>query len=87
MVRVGEFKQFDGCAVLDYKRDADAVGWAVGRNQNFSANQFGVEISHFKRDVRNMPNQIWNCCVRFETHPFHAEVTFVVADDEQFQVF
>ncbi len=30
MVGVGEFEQFDGCAVFDYERDADAVGWAVG---------------------------------------------------------
>jgi hypothetical protein len=34
MVGVGEFEQFDGRAVFDYERDADAVGWAVGRNQD-----------------------------------------------------
>jgi hypothetical protein len=33
MVGVGELEQFDGRAVFDYERDADAVGWAVGRNQ------------------------------------------------------
>jgi hypothetical protein len=32
MVGVGEFEQFDGRAVFDYERDADAVGRAVGRN-------------------------------------------------------
>jgi hypothetical protein len=30
MVEVGEFEQFDGRAVFDYEREADAVGWAVG---------------------------------------------------------
>ena len=52
MVGVGEFEQFDGRAVFDYERDADAVGWAVGRNQDFAASKLGGEISHFKRDVR-----------------------------------
>jgi len=33
MVGIGEFEQFNGRAVLDDERDADAVGWAVGRNQ------------------------------------------------------
>ena len=37
MVGVGEFEQFDGRAVFDYERDADAVGWAVRRNQDFAA--------------------------------------------------
>jgi hypothetical protein len=49
MVGVGEFEQFDGRAVFDYERDADAVGWAVGRNQDFAASQLRGEISHFKR--------------------------------------
>ena len=35
MVGVGEFEQFDGRAVFDYERDADAVGWAVGRGSGF----------------------------------------------------
>ena len=39
MVGVGEFEQFDGRAVFDYERDADAVGWAVGSNQDFAASQ------------------------------------------------
>jgi len=41
MVGVGEFEQFDGRAVFDDKRDADAVGWAVGRNQDFAASKLG----------------------------------------------
>jgi hypothetical protein len=55
---VGEFEQFDGRAVFDYERDADAVGWAVRRNQDFAASKLGGEISHFKRDVRNVPDEI-----------------------------
>ena len=51
MVGVGEFEQFDGRAVFDYERDADAVGWAVGRNQDFAASKLGGEISQFKRDA------------------------------------
>src|ERR1700691_1229701 len=39
MVGVGEFEQFDGRAVFDYECDADAVGWAVGRNQDFAASK------------------------------------------------
>ena len=54
MVGVGEFEQFDGRAVFDYEREADAVGWAVGRNQYFAASKLGGEISHFKRDVRKL---------------------------------
>jgi hypothetical protein len=56
VVGVGEFEQFDGRAVFDYECDADAVGWAVGRNQDFEASKLGGEISHFKRDVRNVPD-------------------------------
>ena len=37
VVGVGEFEQFDGRAVFDYERDADAVGWTVRRNQDFAA--------------------------------------------------
>jgi len=87
VVRVGEFEQFDGRAVFDYERDADAVGWAVRRNQDFAASKLGVEISHFKRDVRKVPDEIRDRCVRFETHPLHAEFAFLVADDKDFQVF
>ena len=87
VVRVGEFEQFDGRAVFDYERDADAVGWAVRRNQDFAASKLGVEISHFKRDVRNLPDEIRDRRVRFETHPLHAELAFLVADDKEFQVF
>jgi len=58
VVEVGEFEQFDGGAVFDYERDADAVGWAVRRNQDFAASKLGGEISHFKRDVRNVPDEI-----------------------------
>lgn len=87
VIGVGEFEQFDGCAVFDYERDADAVGWAVRRNQDFAASKFGGEISHFKRDVRNVPDEIGDRCVRLETHPLHAEFAFLVADDKDFQVF
>jgi hypothetical protein len=87
MVGVGEFEQFDGRAVFDYERDADAVGWAVGRNQDFAAGKLGGEISHFKRDVRNLPDEIRDRRIRFETHPLHAEFAFLVADDKEFQVF
>ena len=87
MVGVGEFKQFDGRAVFDYERDADAVGWAVGRNQDFAASKLGGEIGHFKRDVRNLPDEIRDRCIRFETHPLHAKFAFLVADDKDFQVF
>jgi hypothetical protein len=87
MVGVGKFEQFDGRAVFDYERDADAVGWAVGRNQDFAASKLRGEISHFKRDMRNLTNEIRDRRVRFETHPLHAKFTFLVADDKDFQVF
>jgi hypothetical protein len=87
MVGVGEFEQFNGRAVFDDERDADAVGWAVGRNQDFAASKLGGKISHFKRDVRNSPDEIRDRRVRFETHPLHAKFAFLVADDKQFQVF
>ena len=84
---VGEFEQFDGRAVFDYERDAHAVGWAVGRNQDFAASQLGGEISHFKRYVRNSPDEIGDRRVRFETHPLHAKFAFLVADDKELSVF
>jgi hypothetical protein len=87
MVGAGELEQFDGRAVFDYERDADSVGWAVGRNQDFAASKLGGEISHFKRDVRNLPDEIRDRRVRFETHPLHAKFAFLVADDKEFQVF
>src|ERR1700691_3314959 len=87
MVGVGEFEQFNGRAVFDDERDADAIGWAVGRNQNFAAGKLGGEISHFKRDVRNLPDEIRDRRVRFETHPLHAKFAFLVADDKELQVF
>jgi hypothetical protein len=87
VVGVGEFEQFDGRAVFDYERDADAVGWAVRGNQDFAASKLGGEISHFKRDVRNVPDEIRDRCVRLETHPLHAEFALLVADDKDFQVF
>src|ERR1700728_2387055 len=87
MVRVGEFEQFDGRAIFDYERDEYAVGWAVRRNQDFAASKLGGEISHFKRDVWNVPDEIRDRCVRFETHPLHTEFAFLVADDKDFQVF
>jgi hypothetical protein len=87
VVGVSEFEQFDGRAVFDYERDADAVGWAVRRNQDFAASKLRGEISHFKRDVRNVPDEIRDRCVRFETHPLHAEFAFLVTDDKDSQVF
>ena len=87
VVGVSKFEQFDGRAVFDYERDANAVGWAVRRNQNFAASQLGGEISYFKRDVRNLPDEIRDRRVRFETHPLHAKFAFLVADDKDFQVF
>ena len=59
----------------------------VGRNQDFAPSKLGGEISHFKRDVRNQPDEIRDRRVRFETHPLHAKFAFLVADDKQFQVF
>jgi hypothetical protein len=87
MVRVGEFEQFDGRSVFDYERYTDAVGWAVGRNQDFAASKLGGEIRNFKRDVRNLPDEIRDRRVRFETHPLHAKFAFLVADDKEFQPF
>src|SRR6202789_392678 len=87
MVGDGEFEQFNGSAVFEDARDADDVGGAVGRNQDFAASKLGGEISHFKRDVRNSPDEIRDRRVRFETHPLHAKFAFLVADDKQFQVF
>src|SRR5580704_14698155 len=86
VVGVGEFEQFDGRAVFDYERDAHAAGWAVRRNQDFAASKLGGEISHFKRDVRNVPDEIRDRRVRFETHPLHAKFAFLVADDKELQV-
>ena len=87
MVGVGEFEQFDGRAVFNYKRDTDAVRWAVRRNQDFAASQLRGEISHFKRDVRNLPDEIRDRRVCFETHPLDAKFALLVADNEEFQVF
>ena len=82
MVGVGEFEQFDGRAVFDDERDADTVGWAVGRNQDFAAGKLGGEIRHFKRHVWNLPDEIGDGRVRFETHPLDAKFALVVADDK-----
>ena len=73
-------------APFSTERDADAVGWAVRRNQDFAASKLGGEISHFKRNVRNAPDEIRDRCVRFETHPLHPKFAFLVADDKDFQV-
>jgi hypothetical protein len=87
MVGVGEFEQFDGRAVFDDESDTDTVGWAVGGNQDFATSKLGGEISHFKRDVRNLPDEIGDRRLRFETHPLHAKFAFLVADNKEFQVF
>jgi hypothetical protein len=86
VVGVGEFEQFDGCAVFDYECDTYTVGWAVGRDQDFASSQLGSEISNFKRDVWNLPDEIGDRRVLFETHPLHAKFAFLVADDKEFQV-
>ncbi len=77
MVGVGEFEQFNGRAVFDYERDADAVGWAVWRDQDFAASKLGDEIIHFKRDMRNLPDEIRNLGIRFETHPLHTDLALL----------
>ena len=43
MVGVGEFEQLDGRAVFDDERDADAVGWAISRNQDFAAADYVID--------------------------------------------
>ena len=53
----------------------------------FRASKLGGEISHFKRDVRNLPDEIRDRRVRFEPHPLHSKFAFLVADDKEFQVF
>jgi len=50
----------------------------------FRGNKLGGEISHFERDVRNLPDKIGNRRVCFETHSLHAEFAFLVADDKEF---
>jgi hypothetical protein len=87
VVGVGEFEQFDGRAVFNYERDTDAVGWAVRRNQDFAASQLGGEISHFKRDVRNLPNEIGDRRVRFETHPLSPNSLFSWLTTNSFRCF
>jgi hypothetical protein len=44
MFGVCEFEQFDRRAILDDERDADTVGWAVRRNQDFAAGKLGGEV-------------------------------------------
>ena len=87
VVGVGEFEQLDGRAVFDDECNAHAVGRTVRSDQNFAAGNLGVEIVHFKRDVRNLPDQIGHRGVRFESHPLHAEFAFLVADHKDLQVF
>ena len=70
MVGVGEFEQFDGRAVFDYERDADAVGWAVRRNQDFAASKLGGEISHFKREGGGLTGTATRPGDRVTTLPF-----------------
>jgi hypothetical protein len=45
------------------------------------------QISHFKRDVRNLPDEIGDRRVGFEAHPLDAKFAFLMADDKEFQVF
>jgi hypothetical protein len=86
MFGVCEFEQFDRRAILDDERDADTVGWAVRRNQDFPARKLGGEVGHFKRDVRHSPDEIGNRPVHFEAHPFHTEFAFLVTDNKEFQM-
>ena len=55
----------------------------VGEFEQFD----GRAVFDDERDVRNVPDQIRDRCVRFETHPFHAEFAFLVADDKDFHWF
>ena len=82
MVGVGELHQLDGCTVFDDKRDAHAMGWAVRRNQNFSAYQFGRKVTHLKSNMWHLPDQLGDRCVRFEPHPFHAILAVFVSDNK-----
>ena len=86
MVGVGKFEQFNGRAVFDYERNADAVRWAVRRNLDLPASKPEAR-SATSRHVRKLPDEIRNACVRFETHPLHAEFAFLVADNKESQVF
>ena len=86
MFGVGEFEQFDWRLVFDDERDADTLGRAVRRNQDFAASKLGGKVVHFKRDVWHSPDQIGNRRVRFKAHPFHAEFAFLAADDKEFQM-
>ena len=85
MVGVGELQQLNGCAVFDDERDAHAIGWAVRRNQNFSASQFGCKVTHLKSNMWHLPDQLGNRCVRFEPHPFHAILAVFVSDNKDLQ--
>ena len=87
MLGVGKFEQFDWRAVFDDKCDADTIGWAVRRNQDFAASKLREEVGYFKRDMRHSPDKVGNRRVRFEAHPFHAEFAFLVTDHKNFQMF
>jgi len=72
---VGEFEQFDGRAVFDDKRDADAVGWAVGRIRirGQQARRLDPPLQTRRAELAD---EIRDCGVRFETHPLHANSLF-----------
>ena len=82
MVRVGELKELNGCAVFDDERDAHAVGGTVRRNQNFPAYQLGRKVTHLKSNMWHLPDQLGNRCVRFESHPFDAILAVFVSNNK-----
>ena len=80
MVWVGELHQLNGRAVFDDERDAHAVRWAIRRNQNFPTHQLSRKVTHLKRNVWHLPDQLGNRRVRFEPHPFNAELAVFVSN-------
>lgn len=85
MVGIGELQKLNGCAVFEDERDAYAVGWAVGRNQNFPACQLGRKVTHLKSNMGHLPDQVGNLCVRFEPHPLDAVLAVFVANNKIFK--
>ena len=76
---VGEFEQFDGRAVFDDERDADAVGWAVRSNQGFRGQPARRRDQPLQRATARAtcPDETGPLCL-LQTHPLHAEFAFLV---------
>lgn len=60
---------------------------AIRRNEDFAPSKLGREVVHLERDVRHSTDEIGNGGVCFKAHPFHAELAFLVTDDEELQMF